>query len=196
MNALLRRVRKLSLAFPYDPVAELDRLLQTDEDWLALYEEGFRRGEYKNEPEFPEALQRYRDAMTTATTWRGEPFEPPDNFMPTEPLRDRQIAWRKGKFYDAVGNAFAWLGTYLHRVTDKKPPILRREFEELAAWFTANEAVLKARMTIEESQVVLQRHRFNILQGWYDSRMNETIEGLRILRKRFADVGEPTPSVV
>jgi hypothetical protein len=55
---------------------------QTEEDWLAAFEEAGRRGWFDREPDFAKALQFYREALQTAQAQANPPWDPPEDFLP------------------------------------------------------------------------------------------------------------------
>ena len=68
----------------------------TEEDWLELFAEWGRLGDFVGEPDFPTALAFYRDALAQAKAQADPPFDPPADFMPN--LADmpdaRLLNWR------------------------------------------------------------------------------------------------------
>jgi hypothetical protein len=93
------------------------------------------------EPDFPRALAELRAAIESARSAADPPWEPPDDFMPTRPLLERQRFWREIQFYrfprvHAVRN---WLLGMACRVEEGIAPATEAECAMLIEWFKAND---------------------------------------------------------
>ncbi|VTU02531.1 unnamed protein product [Gemmataceae bacterium] len=117
---------------------------RTEDEWLVAFEEMGRDGSFAPEPEFPEALARFRDALAAARASTDPPFDPPPEFEPGHPSpHQRQLNWRTGGRFPDLDAAFLWIAEMVHRVESGIPPVTGDEFRELAAWFAANAARLR-----------------------------------------------------
>lgn len=126
------------------PAEEPDRVQTftdwTAEEWLAMYRQWHAAGEYASEPDFALALDELEAALVDAHQQTDPPFVPPDDYLPTEDIRQRVSMWRgrhRGKF-PAVRDALLWVLDLSGRVHDGVPPVTCAEFAELADWFQAN----------------------------------------------------------
>jgi len=91
----------------------------SDEDMLREFEELGRQGYFREEPDFPVALENYRQALATS------PKSCPASASSPE-----------------ANQAFFWMYELLDRVRRAIPPVTAAEFGELQAWFTAHDARL------------------------------------------------------
>jgi hypothetical protein len=114
----------------------------TAEDWLERYEAWGQAGHFAAELDFPKALAWYRQAVQQARATNDPPFDPPMDYLPVLPLRQRRREWRCGRHFPSVDAAWWWLFEMLRRVAKGKPPVTEAEFQALAAWFEANAARL------------------------------------------------------
>jgi hypothetical protein len=68
------------------PAPSIEATGPRDEDeWLAAFEAMGRDGCFDPEPEFPEALALFRDALAAAHASADPPFDPPPEFEPAHP---------------------------------------------------------------------------------------------------------------
>lgn len=115
-------------------------------EWLAAFEELSRQGVFDAEPEFPVALAAYRAALDAARSSTDPRFDPPAEFLPglSGPPLPAEF-WRSADRFPELCTALDWLHEMLGRVVEGVPPVTVAEFEELAAWFHANEDRLRER---------------------------------------------------
>ncbi|MBL8821953.1 MAG: hypothetical protein JNJ77_05140 [Planctomycetia bacterium] len=143
MSKTFRRVsRSASIA---SRLARLERLLAppepevpddeqiADEEWLSHFRLYHQKGYFRNEPDFPQALHEYEQAMERAResgTWL-----PPSTFMPHETEIRRRRFWRIHGKHREVQQALAWLIGMYCRVSDGIPAVTLSEWEFLTGWF-------------------------------------------------------------
>jgi hypothetical protein len=194
---LRMRVRRLEAkAQRKQPPTEDPLQDPSDEEWLELFANWGREGQFDREPDFPTALAFYRDALQRAKTQTDPPFDPPDDFLPTQSDLPalRRLNWRNPVRFPDVHAGWDWLAEMLRRVQEGIPPVSAAEFEELARWFQANEKRLY--------QLSLPSHllelgggrstsvtalRYGLRQGVRASGAGELAEDLRQLRARYGE---------
>jgi hypothetical protein len=115
-----------------------------DEDWLAFYEHQGRAGRYDAEPDFPRALDEYREAIREAKASTDPPWDPPPDALPhlADSPRQRLREWHRQ--FRRVRTAWRWLGGMAERLSNDTPSVTEAEFAELARWLAENEARLNA----------------------------------------------------
>lgn len=113
--------------------------LESEEDWLALFEALAEEDAFATEPDFPVALATFRQAMEQAAARTDPPFDPPEDFLSTFEYPLRLMRWRDKDRFPAVHAAFMWLLEMSRRVGEGIPPVTEAGFSELAEWFDANE---------------------------------------------------------
>jgi hypothetical protein len=162
-----------------------------DEDWLLLYEAWAKQAMFAGEPDFPLALNAYRQALAEARA--GHPaFDPPSDFQPQQPRRQRIACWRRQHFYSTIDRAWLWLSEFYERVTLGIPPVTQAEFQELEDWFRINQKHLT---TLEGSSELvdvsggqstsLTNLRYNLSRGYQARGVGRLAENIRYLRARF-----------
>lgn len=114
-----------------------------DEERLRRFEEVGRRGVFRQEPDFPVALEQYREAIARAKLTSNPPFDPPASFSPGLPEGRRRRDWVHWH-HPNVEAAEWWLRAIGRRVAKGVPPVTEAEFWELANWFKENENRLHA----------------------------------------------------
>jgi hypothetical protein len=169
---LANRLRRLEQSIRRAAGEQRGRGPKTEEDWLAAFEEAGRRGWFDAEPDFPKALQFYREALQTAQSQAHPPWDPPEDFVPKAQEHRRRFEWRhgsecrqvdgqgqvrahasnasRGQFrrcyrFAAVREGFNWLQGMAWRRARNIPPVGEAEYYELAAWLRANRPRLEAR---------------------------------------------------
>lgn len=141
------------------------------------------------------ALAWYRQAVQQARVLSDPPFDPPVDYLPGVPLRQRRREWRRGRHYPAVDAAWWWLFEMLRRVVKGKPPVTEVEFQSLAVWFHAHEAQLGeyehlfALDTGRQTSVGYLRYR--LAQGPRVVGATEVVEDLQQIQTRYADQQSP-----
>jgi hypothetical protein len=143
---LLRRLQRLEDAAHSAAPAERPHRL-TEEDWLHRFEAQEHGGVFAAEPDCPQALAFYRDALRSAQAQADPPFDPPADFMPN--MGDlpelRLLNWRTKARFPDVDAGWWWLAEIHERVVSGVPPVTETEFRELAAWFAAHDVQLYQR---------------------------------------------------
>jgi hypothetical protein len=77
---------------------------RTEDEWLAAFEELGRDGYFDPEPEFPEALELFRDALAAAHASADPPFDPPLAFEPHHASPYQRLSnWRTGSRFPDLG---------------------------------------------------------------------------------------------
>jgi hypothetical protein len=117
---------------------------KTEEEWLAAFEEAGRRGWFDAEPDFPKALQFYRQALQTARSQANPTWDPPEDFLPRTPEDRRRFEWHRA-WFAAVSEGLNWLQAMAWRRARHTPPVGEAEYYQLAAWLRANRWRLEAR---------------------------------------------------
>jgi hypothetical protein len=120
-----------------EPFDEADCL-----DWFA---QAGRAGEFAREPDFPVALAMLREELAKARASTDPPFDPPEDFQPEQRHpHTRRENWRSSRRFPKLSGALTWLWEMLGRIERHIPPCSEAEFADLAAWFAAREAGLRA----------------------------------------------------
>jgi hypothetical protein len=166
-----------------------DRL--SEEQWLEEFAAWGRQGLFAAEPDFPRALEEYRQALAAAQAQADPPWLPPDDFLPG--LADlphlRLGNWRDRTRFPAVWAGWSWLAEILDRVREGVPPVTEAEFAELAGWFHANDAWLYQRslpsQLLDSEQVCVGYLRYGVAQGPRASGAGALAEQLRRLKARY-----------
>jgi hypothetical protein len=190
------RLKRLETAARRIPPARDHSDNRDDEDWLELFAVWGQDGRFDHEPDFPTALAFYQDAIQRAQAQTDPPFDPPPDFLPN--LRDaphvRRRAWRNHGRFPEVYEGWDWLAAILLRVLDGVPPVSTAEFEELARWFSANEARLYQLSAPSYSldvgagrTLLLANLRYELRKGVRTSGSGQLAEDLRRLRTRFGE---------
>jgi hypothetical protein len=196
---LRTRLKRLQTAARRLPPAQNRYDDLDDEDWLELFTLWGQEGHCQHEPDFPTALVFYQDAIQRAQAQSDRPFDPPPDFLPNlmDTPHQRRRNWRNHVRFPEVHAAWDWLAEILGRVLDGVPPVSTAEFEELNAWFSANESRLHqlsapsyALEAGEGRTIALANIRYGLRQGVRASGSGKLAEDLRRLRARYA--GGPT----
>jgi hypothetical protein len=106
------------------------RIPLCDEEWLESFEQAGKSGYFDNEPDFPDALAYYKQAIFDAA--RADPdYYPVDDFMPDLPEGKRRAEWRRGRRrHPGLDAAFFWMDEICERVNirtglSKDPGVLK-----------------------------------------------------------------------
>src|SRR5271166_1789307 len=113
----------------------------TLEEWLDLFEDLGRERHFDAEPDFPKALEFYREALQRAKLQTDPPWDPPADFMPNlADLPDLRVDvnWRDSRRFPAVWEGWQWLCEMHERVTKGIPPVAEDDFHELTDWLETN----------------------------------------------------------
>ena len=127
------RLRRVEVAIRHAPAPGRPEPV-TPEDWLAQFEAWDREGMCSSEPDFPEALARYRDALARARAAAGPAVELPPEWS----HHGTSAAWQVGAGDPEVEAAFTWLLELSGRAVHGVPPVTAAEFQALGDWFEAN----------------------------------------------------------
>jgi hypothetical protein len=99
----------------------------TPEGWLAQFEAWHGEGRFAAEPDFADALARYRDALARARAAAGPAAE-----LPPEWARHwRAAGWHVGAGDPEVEAAFTWLLELSNRAFHGVPSVTEAEFRAL-----------------------------------------------------------------
>jgi hypothetical protein len=104
---------------------------QTLDEFTKLGKQGY----FKREPDFPVALDFFRNALAKATAQTHPPWNPPHDFLPRESRFDRLMEWRYPDRFPEVRIGFLWLAEMRTRIEKGTPPVTEAEFNDLARWF-------------------------------------------------------------
>lgn len=190
MNSL-RRVRNLeTLARRIRPRADWHDY--DEDDWLDQFEQYYENGLAANEPDYPIALDCYREALAEA---RRQGFDPPATFLPEDAdRRSREKAWRTTERYPDVSAGWDWLSEFVQRGGTAIPPVTEAEFHALGDWFAANEDRLRAIMHPShylelgaETYVTLRDIRNDLAKGPRVRGAGEIAETVRRIRQTYAE---------
>jgi len=168
-----------------------------DERWLAGYGAAGKKGMFDSQPEFGAALEGYRRALAAAQAQADPPWDPPHEFMPGQAdlPQVRLLNWRTASRFPEVMAAWQWLGELLERAGDGFAPVTRAEYDDLAAWFHANEARLGAvarpaeRLEVSGRPFCCTDLRYRLSHGPEASGSGRLAEDLRRLRARYGAEG-------
>jgi len=173
-----------------------------EEEWLTIYDEEWKQGQYDSEPDFPIALEFYREALARARAQTDPPFDPPPTFMPElmHLPTNRLWYWRTESRFPDVETGLTWLTEMALRVYDGIPPVTTVEFDELAQWFFANRDRLEQN-ALPNGCLDLGGGRwesgdnisYNLHQGARKSRAGEVAEMVRCLQGQYGLGVEPQP---
>ncbi len=181
-----------------------EEFIPDDDWWLSIYEEQGRNGFFKDEPDFPIALEHYRDALARARASLEPPLDPPHEFLPNNQMRRQlwRMNWPNGPHFKELSAAHDWVAEMHRRVHEGIPPVTEAGFRELAEWFAANEARL--RHLSQESQdtqlldlddgrrISCANIRFSLREGPRASGAGQIAEDIRELKRRDGPVESRT----
>ena len=131
-----RRVSKLEI-WMQSAVAEVDRR-HTDQEWVQHFLLYAKQGLYDHEPDFPQALKEFQDAIQQAKDDPSQHYFPPPDFMPQAAEPYRITTWQEGRRYPAIRKAMLWLGEMYFRMLRQEPGVSLTEWETLKNWFLEN----------------------------------------------------------
>jgi hypothetical protein len=112
------------------------------EKFLLYSELRGQQGDFDHEPDFPRALENYRNALAAAKACSDPPWDPPIDFHPSGTPHDRRSLWRTQQRFPEVIAGFWWLVAFWRRVQHGLPPVTETEFQELTDWFDAHDGRL------------------------------------------------------
>lgn len=196
IESMMERQASRSRAMQSTPAAakSAGRRFDGDEDWLKAFDEWGQQGVFACEPDFPDALVYYRDAIRRAQAQTDPPFEPPADFLPHEKDRSlRLVNWRTASRFPHVREGWFWLAGMLRRRHNGAPPVTQDEFRELATWFATHEKRLAACSQSSlldlgegrrESTINM---RLNLERGPRDFHAGKVAEDVRSLRARYGE---------
>ncbi|HEV3237461.1 MAG TPA: hypothetical protein VGZ25_10760, partial [Gemmataceae bacterium] len=121
------------------------------------------------------------------------PLDPPADFEPHQPKRQRIAQWRLQHFYPEINKAWLWLSEFFERVHQGVPPVTQTEFRELADWFGINqEHLIRAEATSDLLEVSggrrtsLANLRWGLIRGCQVRGVGLLAEDIRFLRARYS----------
>jgi hypothetical protein len=159
-----------------------------EEDWLLIYESWANEDMFAGEPDFPLALSTYRQALAEARASQPS-LDPPPDYQPHQPARERIVCWRRQHFYSALDKAWLWLSEFYERVTKGIPPVTEAEFQDLKDWFGINQehlASLEGSSELLEvsggRSISLTNLRYDLSRGHQVRGVGRLVEDLRFLR--------------
>src|SRR4051812_9789577 len=77
----------------------------TFDEWLAAFEEAARAGEFAAEPDYPAAVQEYREGLEAAKGGQPSPDIPAPDFRIGLTPRGRLIEWQHQHHWPALSDA-------------------------------------------------------------------------------------------
>jgi hypothetical protein len=104
-----------------------------EEEWLAHYRLYGQKGAFKNEPDFPQALREFEEAIAQAK--RDPANLPPPDFMPHAQEVRRRRYWREGSMPREIQQSLLWLTGMHCRVSEGIPAVTLQEWEMLKTWY-------------------------------------------------------------
>jgi len=135
LRTLGRRLQKLESAAQATTPPSDEWL---DEDWLQTFTLWGVPDGLAREPNYPEALAAYRQAIEDAKAQVDPPFDPPPAFLPGRDRYARFRQWRDRPRFAEVRDCWRWLAAMGMRFYDDEPPVSEAEFASLANWCEAN----------------------------------------------------------
>jgi hypothetical protein len=193
LQARIRRLERAAQARQREACSDSEYL---DEDWLVQFEAWFDENRFAHEPDYPVALAVYRQALAQAR--QGTPsFDPPDDFHPDWPARQRRLRWRQGRHYPKVTTSWLWLTEFVTRQELGVPPVTEEEFRELAAWFRSHsqELVRTANNLLDlgDGRAICSANANHGLAAGCRARgSGQLAEDIRRLRLRNEEIGRDT----
>jgi hypothetical protein len=160
-----------------------------------------RQGYFKGEPDFPVALEFFRNALAKAAAQTHPPWNPPYNFFPPESGRDRLRKWRYPDRFPEVLAASCWLMEMYIRIRDGISPVTEAEFNDLVRWFRdhLSELGLLPDSPVFYSEDGWSATPIEILDGlhtcWRTIGAGDLAEDLRHVKRRYEErLGDGTPT--
>ncbi len=135
LRTLGRRLQKLESTAQSTAQLSLEWL---DEDWLQHFALLGTPDGLCREPDYPKALDLYRQAIEAAKAQVDPNFDPPPAFLPGRDHHTRFRQWRDRPRFTAVRDCWRWLAAMERRFYDNELPPSEAEFASLANWFEAN----------------------------------------------------------
>lgn len=155
----------------------------SEEEFLAHLRMYDRLGYFRQETDFPRALQEYEDALKRA---QHDPhFLPPSEFMPGESEVRRRRYWRQSTTPHDLQRCMQWLIAMLNRVMEGIPAVTHQEWHAMKQWY------LQHRDNLPEWTVEIQNNQYqsqemdSVLQS-KDDRDLHAGEYLMVLRELYA----------
>lgn len=189
-----RLARLERLLAPPEPEIPDDEQI-AEEEWLSHFRLYHQKGYFRNEPDFPQALREYEEAIERAResgTWL-----PPSTFMPHETEIRRRRFWRIHGKHREVQSALIWLITMYCRVNEGIPAVTLTEWDFLLHWFeNHSEADLKLMLEHIAPKQSLDTLRSELEKR--DGRSDDAAIYAAILRQLYAEAyrqGQVTESV-
>lgn len=181
-----RRVSKLEVLLQ-SAVSEVDRRF-TDQEWVQHFTLHARQGLYDHEPDFPQALKEFQEAVQQTRDDPSLHYFPPPEFMPQAAEPFRLSTWREGRRYPAIHKAMQWLGAMYFRMLRQEPGVSLAEWESLKTWFLAHwrswENDSRVHVILKREEIKLQDLARDVEED--DGRSDDTSKLIRQLRKLWA----------
>lgn len=132
-GSLSRRLDSLeSLIQP--AVSASDKRL-TDKEWVDMLRLYAGQGLFDGEPDFPQALAAYEEAIHQTAEDPTQHYDPPPDFMPHASPLQRDRVWRDVRDHPAIMDAWFWVAAIFSRVVHDEPGVSLAEWEQLRSWF-------------------------------------------------------------
>ncbi len=139
----LQRIEQLLMPPRSEPPEEEEIC---DEEWLGHFRLYGQNGFFRHEPDFPQALREFEEALQEA---KQDPhYLPPPEFMPHASEVRRRRYWRLDTMSVPVQESWLWLTAMYCRVLEGIPAVSLQEWDMLTTWYHAHRQEM-ARWTIQ-----------------------------------------------
>ena len=93
---------------------------QSEEEWLARFQQWANEGLYRDQPTFAGMLKRYQRAIESAKASNDPPFNPPSSFEPRLPSAVRQSMWQNDSRFPGLQSSLVDLLLLTKEVMDSQ----------------------------------------------------------------------------
>lgn len=145
--SLRQRLARIEYYMRPPPPERLDMESVAEEELLAQARRYANLGYFRQETDFPQAMEELEAAYAKAL--QNPQFLPPPEFMPTESDVRRRRYWRVGKTPKELEDAVQWVIGMLVRASEGIPAVTRKEWEAMTQWYLTHQAELPKHWTVE-----------------------------------------------
>lgn len=157
----------------------------TDNEWVDMLRLYAGQGIFDGEPDFPEALAAYEEAIRKTADDPTQHYYPPPEFMPTASPLERERVWRGARDYPAILDAWHWVAAMFSRVVHDEPGLSLAEWQQLRSWFLQESRAWTAQDVEEHlEEISLESLRREVQQD--DGKSFATTRWMGLLRKLWA----------